>query len=76
MIMSNETFYFVFSAANCSLAQVTQYRAYERGLREVHYIAPGPGRTKVRTLRFSIIKPKLMVAFFYLQRWYFDQLSL
>jgi len=42
-------------------------RAYERGYER--YIVPGPGRfrgpgrMKVRTLRFTLTKPELMVAF-------------
>jgi len=47
-----------------AVLQVT--RAYERGVREVHctwarYVQ-GPGKVKVRRLRFSVTKPKLMVA--------------
>jgi len=42
-------------------------RAYERGVREVHCTwarkVQGPGKMKARRLRFSVTKPKLMVAF-------------
>jgi len=55
-------------------------RAYERGLREVHCTrarkVKGPMRMKVHALRFSVIKPKFMVALSICSAGSFNQFAL